>query len=392
MTTDQTQETRRVIRRRRGCMWMMGLLILLLSVGFAGISTVVLFRPDVVGLALNGDVTATAVSLGRTAQALEATQDTLITRAANIASTDAAFVARSFDQESTQAALENYESLLYRLATQDARDAIATQTTVAIANAQQATQAALEFEATQAAFDRIATQVELEYQGTQAALNREATAAVLGFSTRAPAGQDIQTQTVEPTITAQPLFTDGFQGGLQAGLWQFGASADWTLAGDDTLAASRNGSWLLTRNNNLRDYTLNVSLSPLVGTGFAADYFILLNIQPEMDANGGLAVRLSYDGERLTAVGLYRIRRADILDDLGLFDSISGMAALQAVQTSIAPDPMLDVRVSVNEGRVTVTTNGVLSLDVPLDSAPLPGAVGLQVPEGARLREVTLAG
>lgn len=393
---------------RRGLTCMMALVILLLSFTLAGMGAVVVFRPGVFGLALNGDVTATGISLQRTLDSLNAYSGAILataeynaTQGVHISGTNAALLAaafnldstrtaQEFNSESTRAALENYENQVYQGATQMARDQIATQTADAIANAQQATQSALEFAATQAAFDRIATQVELDYQGTQAALNRQATAAMLGFATQAPPAQDVLTQTPPPTLTAVPLFTDGFAGGVQAGLWQFGAAADWRLNDEGILAATRTGSWLLTQLDQLGGYILDVELLPLLGRPLASDYFVLLNVPREPETPGGLALRLTYDGERLTAAGLYRIMRADMLDEFGLHDSISVMDAVRTVQLDLLPDDELNVRVERRGAALVVIVNGSLILDMMLDDVPPPGAVGLQVPVSTRVRAVTL--
>lgn len=398
LTAADTQEHKRTASDRRGLTCMMALVILLLGFSLVTVVVVIIYRPGLFGLALNGDVTATFVSLQRTLEGVEqrssvlqATAEYNATQSVNVNSTSAAFVAVEFNNEGTRVALENYEMQVYSGATQAARDVVATQTSIALSNAQQATQSALEFAATQAAFDRIATQVELEYQGTQAALSSQATAAVLGFATQAPPAEDVLTQTPTPTITAVPLFTDGFAGGVQAGLWQFGAAADWRLNENDVLAATRSGAWMLTQLDQLDGYVFSVDLLPLVGQALAADYFILLNIPRTPDASGGMTLRMTYDGERLIAAGLYAVTRADITDDVGLLDSISRMQAIRTVQLDLPTTDALNIRVEQREAQLQASVNGSTILDVTLENVPPAGAVGLQVPVSTQVGAVTLA-
>jgi hypothetical protein len=290
------------------------------------------------------------------------------------------------NNEATAAALDNRQLQLERAATQAALDGQATQTTVAFANVQQATAAALDFQVTQAAFDRIATQVELEYQGTRAALSRDATAAALGFATQPPG--DILTQTPPSTFTPVPLFTDGFARGVDAALWEVSAPADWSLSTDGVLTARHSGAWMLTQLHDLRNYAVEVDLQPLQGLGLIADYYLLLNVQDDPLAPGALALRLSYDGERLTAAGLYHFTRREMTEAAGLINR--ALPAVESVQINIPPDERLNIRAEHRDSRVMVIVNGFLLLDLTLDTPPQAGAVGLQVPVGTRVERVRL--
>lgn len=363
---------------------MLWLIVLLLSMVVVTGTVIILFRPEVFGMGLTGDLTSTSRVYENTAAALQSTVDANATAAFNVNSTSAAVVAVAFDLNSTQAALENRANVLRQAETQSALDALSTETSQALENARQATQNAVDFRATQSAFDRIATQVELDYQGTQAALNRDATAAVLGFMTNRPPAPDVLTQTPPPTITEIPLIQDGFSSGVGASLWQMGNPADWALKGDANLSAQRSGSWLMTQVTNLSSYALQITLTPLTSS---SDYYILLNAQDD-PLEDGLTLRLSWDGSRLTAAGLFTFNRAQLTDEFGLLDA--DLSAVHAVQVNMPAAATLGVYVEVRGEHIVVVANNTLIVDTTLDSALLPGAVGLQVPQGTAVQDVTL--
>lgn len=370
--------------RRRGAFIMLALLTILLALGLATTTSIIIYWPDTVGLAPNLDVTATGRSLDQTAAAL-------VALAGEIDATAQANIAAAFDNEGTLAALENRQSALEGVETQSALDREATVTAAAITSAQQSTQAAINFEGTQVAFNRIATQVELDYQGTQAALARDATAAVLAFATSTPAPDSILSQTPPATITAEPLFVDGFTTGVDTSLWEISAPGDWSLDQAGNLAAARSGAWMLTQADDLDGYRIETSLLPLRGSANAADYYVLLNTPAESDSDdrGGLTLRLSYNGQRLTAAGIYRFTRRQMTEDTGLLNR--GLSAVEAVQIQTDTSDRLDIRVEMRVARVVVVVNDELLLDTTLDTAPLPGAVGLQLPAGARVLRVAVA-
>lgn len=364
-------------RQRRGALAMLAATAALLSVTLIGGVATLIYRPDAVGLAAQEDSRATEAAFAATRESLE-------TQAGGLALTVDANAAQALANASTAEALESQQAQVAAEGTQAALDAQATQTRIAANNAQQATNAALAFEGTRAAFDRMATQVELEYQGTQAALNREATAVALGFATLAPSGQDILSQTPPPTLTAIPLFTDGSAATLSGAVWDYQQVDDWMLDPAGRLVARRSGAWLLTR-DSFQDYALTARLRPVAGPGLAADYYVLLGIPAD---GPGLALRLSYSGERLTAAGLYRVTRAQVLNVVDLF--AGQLSAVQAIQVDDAPADQLSVRVDRRGGRVMVVVNERLLLDVTLDDTPAPGALGLQVPVGTQIEHIGL--
>lgn len=369
------------LHSRRGYVISLLLALILLSIAFFSTAIIILNKPGLVGLEARADIALTETSFEGTRTALQST--------ANALGATAQFNAgQVFSIDSTRAALNNRQSMLEQAETQSVLDTQATQTAIAIANAQQATSAALDFQATQAAFDVAATQVELAYQGTQAALNRDATAAALGFATDAPSGQDILTQTPPPTITAQPLFTDGFDAGLSGSLWEFSAVQDWSLSDEGALVADRSGAWLLTQLEDLDNYIFEVELLPLQGASLAADYHLLLNVQAEPQAPNGIALRLSYDGERVTAAGLHYFALEDLFNDDGLLNR--PLTTIQSQQVNLPADEHIRAKVELREGRIVAIINEELVLDVTLDEVPSPGSVGLQVPQGAGIVRVAL--
>ncbi|PJF21905.1 MAG: hypothetical protein CUN56_08715 [Phototrophicales bacterium] len=346
--------------KRRRLTWMLWLIILLLSITIGGITTVILYEPELFGMGLTGDLTVTHAALS--------------TRIYDVELSAQALNQLEFNVFSTQAALDNRQMLQDQQETQSALDIQATQTGVAIANAQQATRAALDFQGTQIAFNRQATQVELDYQGTQAALSRDATAVALGFATQAPSAQ--LTASPIPTYTTEPFFTDGFAQGIQSDLWQFGDAADWRVD-DGQLIAQRTGAWLLTQVNDLSDYTLQVDLTTLT---VPADYFIIVN------SIEGLAIRLTHNGNRLTGAGLYRFTLDQLLTDTGLIGRV--ISPIQAVQVNIGAGNELNIQVVVSGQQVTATVNGETVINAVLPNLPLPGAAGVQLPLNSHLQRI----
>ena len=364
-------------RQRRSAFAMLAATAALLSVTLIGGVVTLVYRPDAVGLAARDDASATAAVLGATREVLETQID-------GLALTFDANEAQAVANASTAQAIESQQAQLAAEGTQAALDAEATQTRIAANNAQQATNAALAFEGTRAAFDRMATQVEIEYQGTQAALSREATAVALGFATLAPSGQDILSQTPPPTLTAIPLFTDGSAATLSGAVWDYQQVDDWLLNPEGRLVARRSGAWLLTR-DSFQDYALTVHLRPVTGPGLAADYYVLLGIPAD---GPGLALRLSYDGERLTAAALVRATRAQVLNVVDVF--AGQLSVIETTPVDAPPAERLDIRADRRGSRLTVVVNGQMVFDTSLDSATPNGALGLQIPVGAQIEHVVL--
>ena len=356
---------------------------LLLSLIVVSGLVVILFRPQIFGMELTGDMTATRVRIQRTEDALVNTAVALDNVQAALELTGQFHNQESIDLESTQISLENLENQLNNDATRSARNQQGTQTAIANANAQQATRSAIEFSNTQAAVDRVATQVELDFRGTQAALIRDATAVALGFATQAPSGQDILAQTPQPTVTLQPLFEDGFNNGIDNGLWRFGSIQDWTLNTDALLEAQREDAWLLTQFDTFGEYLLEAEIVP----GNGSDYAILMNVT---DAHA-YALRLSYDGTRLAAAGLYESDSTSFMDGGDLSNVIEVFRPIQTSQVDIPVAEVLSIRVEVRDNRVLAFVNQEIALDLLLDEIPAAGAIGIQVPQDTIIQQITLS-
>ena len=385
-----TQPTRRVrplVTYRRGSWIILWLALIILSISFFGSAWLVLNRPDLLELERQADIQQTQAVFDRTAIALDATAQAVQVAANGLELTAQFNASQSFDNDSTRVALDNAAFQLEQAGTQAALDAQATQTTVAIVNAQGATQAAVDFQNTQVAFDRAATQVELAYQGTQAALNRDATAAALGFATEAPPAQDVLPSLPPPTLTAQPLFTDGFDAGLDNTRWDVSAIEDWTLTADGALQSERSGGWLLTQQADFSTYSLNVELLPRTGAGLGADYHILLNAGSNPDGPDGVAVRVSYDGTRVTAVGLHPFSLEQVYLENGLLNR--PLAAITSQQVEIPAAETIALTIDVNQGQIQVWVDRINVIDTALEAQP-PGSIGVQVPVGAAIAGIAL--
>ncbi len=344
--------------------------VALLLIGLLGLVVyLVMYQPDTLGLQGFSDATQTADTFDLTGVALGGTA---------IAISD-----REFDIGNTAAALDARSTLVDQRETQSAQDFIATETSIAVSNAQQGTAAALEYQSTQVAFAQEATRVELNYRGTQAALNRDATAIALGFATQSAPGQ-LNTTDTPPTLEGRPLFEENFAIGLSGTQWRFGEAADWTLTGDGSIRANRSGAWLLTQINTFSDYTFTVEISPLPDV--FADYYVLVNVPTERD---GLTLRLTYNGARLTTSGLYRFNPTQLIAGDGLLGEV--LVPVQAVQLpNTPPQSTLTIVVTVRGTDFNASSGDVLLLTATLD-APLPGgAVGVQLPAGAGLTRVVV--
>ncbi len=379
---DETRESRRV-RPHKTTYALLWTTTLLLSLVVISGLVVILFQPQIFGMELTGDMTATRVHI-------QQTEDALVNTALALGNLQSAFeltgqfhIEESLDLESTQIALENLENQRNNDATQVTLNQQGTQTAIANVNAQQATRSAIGFRNTQAAVDRVATQVELDFRGTQAALNRDATAVALGFATQPPSGQDILAQTPQPTATIQPLFEDGFNNGVDNGLWRLGSIQDWTLNSDAVLEAQRDNAWLLTQVDTFSEYLLEAEIVP----GNGSDYAVLMNVTD----NHAYALRLSYDGARLAATGFYESDTASFMNGGDLNNVIESFHPIQTIQVDIPVEKAILIRVEVRDNRVLAFINEEIALDLLLDTVPAAGAVGIQVPEDTIIRQIILS-
>lgn len=359
----ETPPRRTWFRLWRPVMSVFGLLSMM-----AAIALLVMVQSGVIGITTPINATQTAAAFGATVDAINQTA---------IAQGD-----REFDIENTSAALDAQSLLIDQRETQSAQNFSATETRAAVVNAQQATAAALDFQGTQIAFAQEATRVELNYRGTQAALNQNATAAALGFATQAqPAPEDAVSPT--PTDDRRPLFAENFTEGISGATWRPDMPDAWLMA-DGAIIARRDGAWLLTQISTLTDYTLDIDMRPTPDTG--ADYFIAVNV-PVATAGDGLVLRLTYNGTRITAAGLYEVDAASwLVGNSGL-----GRAIIAVQLPDSPPVATFPLVVTVRGTTFTATLGDDFTLLEATLDAPLPaGAVGVRVPQGTTLSRVVV--
>ena len=174
---------------------------------------------------------------------------------------------------------------------------------------------------------------------------------------------------------------------LNPALWQSSAATDWCLNNEDILIARRNGAWILTQETGLADYSVVVDFFSERETASAADYYILLNTQA---ASGGIALRLSTNGRTLTAAGLYRFAFAQMVEGDGL--SGKSLETIRTMQVDVPIDNRFHIEVQIHRRRrIIATVNDVVVLDETLAETPLPGRVGLQMPQGSQIENILIA-
>lgn len=338
-------------------------LSLLLSVGVLGLlGYIVRNEPDLIGLQTFADAEQTAIAFEGTHVSLGGTA---------VALGDIAY-----DNNQTAAALDAQNALIDQRETQSAQNQIATQTSIAVVNAQQATRAAIDFYSTQAAHEQEATQVQLNYQGTQAAISRDATANALGFLTQT------SPQTAPPTLERRPFFEETFTSGISESRWRLSAPDDWQPSSDGTISAQRTGAWMMTQADNLSNYTLAIDMIPSAGA--TTDFYIIINLPPQ---RSGLVLRLSYNATHFTTAGLYQFDQNQL--EQGLFGQT--LNALYTTQLqNIGYFPTLELEISVQDTVFNVRSNDrelfTTSFNRPLEG----GAVGLQLSSGTIIKSVVL--
>ncbi|MDZ4672589.1 MAG: hypothetical protein SH821_17140 [Phototrophicales bacterium] len=348
-------------KRKRGFRWVVWMLLAILTLGLGTGTAVLVARPDVYGLEFRGNLTLTAGAIANTESALVGTAR------AN------AQTAR--DNAATSTLLADQLGGLVAQQTSIAQDQLNTQTAVAVINAQNATQAAINFQNTQVAANQQATQVALDFAQTQSALNEIATQNALAFSTQI-AG--IPTP-ITPTMT--PSLQDSFIGGVDASQWRFASVGDWGFGAGGGLIATRNGSWLITQQSDYSQYRLDAVIQPLPQVG---DYWMVLNI----GANGdNVAVRFSFDGSQMVGVSLVTYAIDDFLGDSGLLGR-----ALPEIITLPLTIPQtrqnIALSVAVNMQTITITIDASTALTYTLTEPISPGAVGIQLPQGTVLETI----
>lgn len=349
---------------------------------------------------LRADLEETAIGLAGRSLALDLTND-----ANAVAATQNALVALG-----TLAALNNEGALLAQTATQSARFALATRTADALNSAQQMTQVALDYAATQARLMQNATQVEIDFRATRAALDRAATAvnqpqgssnlsgdasaALLAAPTTTPTPTASASPTMPPppaptttpspaptlppaptnTPTAQPSPEPRmlFDRGAPIATWDYRPS-DWTEDADG-LRAARDEAALRLEETLPAQFEIVLNFTPALTD--RSTY--TLRLREPVEGRDGLALRLRASALTIHEVTLLRLRP-------------DGSESALAVRVA---DQILSERnrlvLSVRAGRLTLLLNDLALLDQLALSDLTPDQLALRLPAGARLNSATL--
>lgn len=323
----------------------------------------------------------------------------------------------------TEAALLNERNLLQGTATQSAQNIIATRTALAVDNARQMTQIALDYNATQAQLQQNATEVELSFQQTQAAINDNATAisdqnassaqpeltadvesvaqialptetAILPTDTPEPA-PDTATPTVtntpspEPTATATtapsqtpvPTATQD-PNIIDLEQWELSDDLDWSVE-EDGLRAQVSGAWLLSRETYEGNYSLDLNFLPAFAD--SSEYLILLNT-PE--AGDGILLRLSAVGLQIRQVGLFLFPVTVLEEPQSL--SLADLRALDTQQTDLRLTGENELTVQWQARQIVVSLNNNLLLSTRLPVSQPEGRAGVLLPNGVFMSRFTI--
>lgn len=353
---------------------------------------------------LRADLEETAIGLAGRSLALDLTND-----ANAVEATQNALVALG-----TLAALNNEGALLAQTATQSARFALATRTADALNSAQQMTQVALDYAATQARLMQNATQVEIDFRATRAALDRAATAvnqpqgssdlrgdasaALLAAPTTTPTPTltsspaptntpsptlpPAATNTPHPTLPPAPTNTPTplpspeprmlFDQGAPIATWDYRPS-DWTEDADG-LRAARDEAALRLEDPLPAQFEVVLNFTPALTD--RSTY--TLRLREPQEGRDGLALRLRAAALTIHEVTLLRLRP-------------DGSESALAVRVA---DQILSERnrlvLSVRAGRLTLLLNDLALLDRLALSDLTPDQLALRLPAGARLNSATL--
>jgi hypothetical protein len=266
-------------------------------------------------------------------------------------STQQAQLQSDLDLQATALALGQFSVALNQTETQQRFNQNATSTGVALANAQQATQAAANFAATQSALQATGTQVQLDFQATQTDLFDQ--------------GATIQANQTPVNVM---ILNGDFINALELARQQ-PISQAWAYSSSGALVAQLNPAILLTAQTDFgMNYRVQVHLIPLKDT----DHWVLFGVQ----SGRAYGLRLQFTERRLISIELHEV----ILNVGGAITSTV------LIETS---DPLNTERLALTldmGGKVvSVSLSDRIVLNAALPTAPVVGAVGVQVPDGTQL-------
>lgn len=334
-------------QNRRGGRWALWLLILFLLIVIGFLFALLNLRPDVVGLMRVADWRSTNASVLSTVGALE--------------TINAAQQQRDINLLNTQVSLDNFSALLAQTETQQAVNDFSTLTAVAVGNAQQATRAALDFAATQAALQQLSTQVQQEFLATQSALS--------GSLATIQANQPLQN-----ILILNGDFVRGSETVNNAS-----PSTVWAISDTGALIAQTPNATILTRRSSYpQNFTVNIGIIAANTTSY---YDVLIGIN---ESTSGSLLRIYHDSAQVTSAALYNIR----FQDLGQAD---GVLVNEAQALASAPSLNLvgreiGVMVRVESRNLIVEINGTPAFETQTPTLPSEGAVGVQLRSGAQLQ------
>lgn len=317
----------------------------MLVIGF--LFTLLNIRPDLVGLMRVVDYRSTSAALVSTVNILGAT--------------NSAQEQRNVDLLNTQVSLDNFSALLGQTETQQVFNNLSTITALAVGNAQQATRAAEDFAATQAALQQLSTQVQQEFEATQAAI----TGSLATIEANQP-----------PTniLILDGDFVRGTEGTNRAS-----PSSVWAASDTGALIAQTPNATVLTRQSSYpQEFLVNVGI---VAADTSTYYDILLGISE----NGvGTTIRIYHDGTQVTNAALYAVSFRDLASADGIL--VNDSQSLASAASLNLPDREIALTARVEEQNLTVDINGVPVFETQTPTPLSEGAIGVQLRSGAQLQ------
>ncbi len=335
-------------KRRSGGRWLLWLTILFLLLIIGLLSGLLSMRPDLVGLMRIADWQSTNVGVLSTVSILEATSIAQQQRDINLLN--------------TQVSLDNYSALLGQTETQQVINDFSTLTAVAVNSELQATRAAENFAATQAALQQLSTQVQQEFLATQAAIS----------------GSLATIQANQPQQNI--LIVDGdFVRGTES-INSASPSPVWAVSDTGALIAQAANSTVLTRRSSYpQQFTVNIGL---VAGSTSSYYDVLLGMN--RDTNTGSLLRIYHDSTQVTSVSLYAIDFARLNQPDGIL--VDDNQALVSAQSLNLPGRDIAVMISINGQDITVEVNGTPALQTKTPTPSSAGSIGVQLRSGAQLQ------
>lgn len=261
------------------------------------------------------------------------------------------------------------QNALVSTQTQIAQFVQSTQTMIAQVNIAQATQNAINFEATQNAVVQQATQNALNFAMTQSAVSQNATQVALGFATPLPS--------IQPIVSPSPTrFVDTF-GGASLADWTFYPPDSWGVDPRGGFIARADVAWV-TSTQSYSTYTFDITI---LSNPTPTPIVLVLN----KSENVVHVVRVTPQAGNNTLVGLYRgVPTADVLT--GTFTELISTAGPFNIRDSFT------MRVDVSTNQIQVYLNDGLLFTHALNAPPEWGQVGAYMTTGMGISAIAIQG